>query len=121
MVTLNQAENAILKELLATLESLLLERERKLPDSFSIDCMKNLHEQYVKRIKEERITILQIRPHNERGAGRKHRATSEQREYIISLSYQGISQNKIAGIISNQTGEKWNRTTIRNIIIVAKN
>jgi len=54
---------------------------------------------------KEKISVF-----NERGARRKHRATPEQREHIISLSYQGVSQNKIADIMTNQTGEKWNKT-----------
>ena len=85
--------------------------------------MKKFHEGYDKEIDklEKEIATLKTRTHNERGAGRKHRATPEQREYIISLSTQGVSQNKIAGIMTNQTGAKWNKTTIRNIIITAKN
>ena len=144
-----QAKNEVLESRIAVLEfnislndKLLSEREAKIRElenkiellnieikehenrqDFSSHHVKKFHEDYDKEIDklEKEISTLKTRPHNERGAGRKHRATPEQREYIISLSAQGVSQNKIAGIMMNQTGAKWNKTTIRNIIISAKN
>lgn len=68
----------------------------------------------------EQITATPIRPHNERNAGRKHKATSEQVQYILSLFSEGHSQVKIAKILSEQSGDKWNKSTVRNIIISAK-
>ena len=92
-------------------------------DTFSSHQVKKLHQQYNDYISEleEKIYSSQTHPHNERGAGRKYKATSEQRDYIVSLFSQGISQNKIARMMTEQTGGKWNKTTIRNIIISAKN
>ena len=73
----------------------------------------------IQALKEE-IAALQTRPHNERNAGRKRKATPEQIEYILSLSADGHSQVKIAKILTEQTGGKWNKSTVRNIIISAK-
>lgn len=62
----------------------------------------------------------QICTHNERGAGRKRKATQEQVNYILSLHADGCSQMKIAKILTEQSGGKWNKSTVRNIIIAAK-
>jgi hypothetical protein len=111
-----QAENAVLKEKNISLET-------RLSDSFSSHKVKKVCKLYDDRIAklEEELAALQNRPHNERGAGRKHKATPEQRAYIISLCSQGISQHQIARIMTERTGGKWNKTTVRNIIIAAKN
>jgi predicted nucleic acid-binding Zn-ribbon protein len=69
---------------------------------------------------EEENASLKTRPHNERGAGRKYKATPEQREQILLLSSQGINHNQIARMMTEQTGGKWNKTTIRNIVISAR-
>jgi uncharacterized coiled-coil protein SlyX len=58
---------------------------------------------------------LKIRPHNERNAGRKSRATPEQKAEIISLRQSGNGYKRIAQIMSEKTGSAWNKTTIRNI------
>ena len=111
-----QTENAELQEKIAALEE-------RLSDSISSHQVKKIRDIYNKYLDEleEEIAALKNRPHNERGAGRKHKATPEQREYIISLFSQGISQNKIARMMTEQTGGTWNKTTIRNIIIAGKN
>ena len=139
-----QAENAELKDKIILLEARLSARDKKLSecndtieqlnaeikkykvqltDTFSSHQVKNLQQQFNKYISEleNEIAALKNRPHNERGAGRKHKATSEQRNYILSLFEQGISQYKIARMMTEQTGGKWNKTTVRNIIIAANN
>ena len=92
----------------------------KIYSSHQVKRICQLYNDYISELEEE-IAALQTRPHNERGAGRKHKATPEQREYIISLFSQGISQNKIARMMTEQTGSQWNKTTIRNMIIAEKN
>jgi predicted nucleic acid-binding Zn-ribbon protein len=111
-----QAENAELKEKITSLET-------RLSDSFSSHKVKKVCQLYDDQIAkfEEEIAALQNRPHNERGAGRKHKATPEQRDYIVSLFSQGVSQHQIARMMTERTGGKWNKTTVRNIIIAAKN
>ena len=108
------------------IEKLSAEVERfnsKRLKNISSHQVENACQNYINKISklEKEIDALQNRPHNERGAGRKHKATPEQSDYIISLFSQGISQNKIAKIMTEQTGDKWNKTTIRNIIIRSKN
>lgn len=91
------------------------------PNLFFHD-MENLRQQHAIEIAklEQKISALQIRPHNERGAGRKPKATSTQRDFILSLFAQGVSQVKIAKILTEQSGDKWNKSTVRNIILRAK-
>ena len=119
------AKNKILSENKIELEKLTAELEKcktELSNSFPshrVEKVRQYYDDYISKL-EKQVTILQTRPHNERGAGRKHKATQEQREYIISLFSQGISQNRIARIMTEQTGDKWNKTTIRNIVIAAR-
>ena len=111
-----QAENAEFEDKVAELEA-------RLSNSLSSAHVKMMYQKfndYITELEEE-IAVLKNRPHNERGAGRKHKATPEQREHIISLFSSGISQNKIARMMTEQTGDQWNKTTIRNIIIAGKN
>jgi len=138
-----QAENTALKDKIATLEvrlsarntalseyknkveeleELIEDYQHKLSNSYSSHKVKQVRQGYEEHISalEKEIDTLQNRPHNERGAGRKHKATPAQTDYILSLFSQGISQNKIAQMMTEQTGGKWNKTTIRNIIIRAK-
>ena len=116
-ITLIEA-NHIIEKLSAEVERFKSKRSKNL----SSHQVENTHQNYINKIAEleKEIETLKIRPHNERGAGRKHKATPEQSDYIISLFSQGISQNKIAKMMTEQTGGKWNKTTIRNIIIRAK-
>jgi len=91
-------------------------------DKISFHEVEKIRREYLSKISalEEQRSALRIRPHNERGAGRKYKATPEQVEYILSLSADGHSQVKIAKILTEQSGEKWNKSTVRNIIISAK-
>lgn len=91
------------------------------PNLFSheIESLRQQHSLEIAKL-EQKITALQIRPHNERGAGRKQKATPEQRDFILSLFSQGVSQVKIAKILAEQSGEKWNKSTVRNIILSVK-
>ena len=118
-----QAENMELKNKIVHLKNEIMKYESRLAKYISPEHFKK-HFQSLSNYAtdlEEQIAALETRPHNERGAGRKHKATSEQREHILSLFSSGVSQNKIARIITEQTGEKWNKTTVRNIIIASKN
>ena len=91
--------------------------------SHQVKKLCQLYNDYITELEEEIAVLksnLPYRPHNERGAGRKHKATTEQRKYILSLYEQGVSQHQIARMMTERTGGKWNKTTIRNIIIAAK-
>jgi chromosome segregation ATPase len=119
------ARDTALREYRDMVEKLTAEVEgykTKMTKNYASRQIKNLQQHYdhsIDKLQEE-IVALKIRPHNERGAGRKHKATPEQRDYIVSLFSSGISQNKIARMMSEQTNDKWNKTTIRNIIISSK-
>ena len=92
--------------------------------SYSSHTVKRIcleYEKYIAELEEEIATIKANRSHNERGAGRKPKATPEQREHILSLASQGISHYQIARMITAQTSDKWNKTTIRNMIIASEN
>lgn len=146
-----QAENNQLKDKIATLEVRLSAKDKAIVEMRSqIDEMTTQNEEYaatidklkiaasnkisfheVEKIRQEylskisalesRLSATQIRPYNERGAGRKRRATPEQVEQILSLSADGYSQVKIARILTEQTGDNWNKSTVRNIILTANN
>ena len=91
--------------------------------SYSSHTVKRIcleYEKYIAELEDEIEAIRANRLHNERGAGRKPKATPEQREYILSLASQGISHYQIARIMTKQTGGKWNKTTIRNMVIASK-
>jgi chromosome segregation ATPase len=119
------ARDTALREYRDMVEKLTAEIEgykTKMTKNYASRQIKNLQQQYdhsIDKLQGE-IASLKIRPHNERGAGRRHKATREQRDYIIALFSSGINQNKIARIMSEQTNDKWNKTTIRNIIISSK-
>jgi uncharacterized coiled-coil protein SlyX len=110
---------AEVKELKNRLENMLSEERIKQVCDFYGEQISELNDA-VSKLEEENAS-LKTRPHNERGAGRKHKATPEQREQILLLSSQGINHNRIARMMTEQTGGKWNKTTIRNIVIAAKN
>ena len=67
------------------------------------------------------LATVSARPHNERGAGRKYRATPEQRALILSLKNDGLGYGSIASILSERYGTAWNKTTIRNTVLAEKN
>ena len=106
------------EEYTATIDKLEIAASNKI----SFHEVEKIRREYLSKISalEEQRSALRIRPHNERGAGRKYKATPEQVEYILSLSADGHSQVKIAEILTGQTGNKWNKSTVRNIIISAK-
>ena len=117
-----QAENAELRDKIVHLENEIEKYKSRLAKYISPEKFKK-HFQSLSNYAtdlEEQIAILETRPHNERGAGRKHKATPEQREHILSLFSSGVSHNKIARMMTEQTGGKWNKTTVRNIIIASK-
>ena len=112
----------MVEELEKQIEHLKTENKKyklQLSDSFSSHKVKNVCQLYDEQIAkfEEEIAALQIRPHNERGAGRKRKATPAQTEMILSLVNQGKSYYSIAKILSTEYNEPWNRTTIRNLVI----
>lgn len=108
------------------IDVLEVELEKRSRDNLEQSFLHQLGELKAKHSTEtatlhQKICDLQIHPHNERGAGRKEKATPERKELIIKLFSKGISQNKIARILTEQSGEKWNKTTVRNIIIAKQN
>ena len=68
-----------------------------------------------------RLAAASVRPHNERGAGRKQRATPEQAALIHSLRMNGGSYGSIAHALTKQFGGEWNKTTVRNNFMAGKN
>ena len=106
------------EEYTATIDKLEIAASNKI----SFHEIEKIRREYLSKISalEQQIAALRIRPHNERGAGRKSKATPKQVEYSLSLSADGHSQIKIAEILTGQTGDKWNKSTVRNIIISAK-
>lgn len=145
-----QAENEKLKDKIALLEVRLSAKNKAIVEMRSqIDEMKTQNEEYtaaidklkiaasnkisfheVEKIRQEylskisalenRLSATQIRPHNERNAGRKRKAKPEQALQILSLHADGLSHVKIAKILTEQSGDKWNKSTVRNIIIAGK-
>jgi len=92
------------------------------------------HEQQIGKLKEiirekdaeiadlkSRLVEKCIRPCNERGAGRKRKATSEQVQLILSLKMEGKSYRHIASVLSAKYGGNWNKSTVRNAHLSAKN
>jgi len=69
----------------------------------------------------QQIPTINTRPHNERGAGRKYRATPEQRALILSLKKDGVGYGGIARILSERYGAAWNKTTVRNTVLAERN
>lgn len=78
------------------------------------------YNQLIERL-EKAEYIAKNRLHNERGAGRKPKATEEQGSYILKLYADGHNFNQIAKIMTEKTGSKWNRVTVRNIVIAKNN
>jgi len=117
------SENRIaIDELEKQIELLNIEIEKykfKLANSFSshqVNKVRQYYDNYISEIESE-IAALQNRPHNERGAGRKRKATPEQIEMILSLVNQGKSYYAIAKILSDEYNERWNKTTVRNTVL----
>lgn len=54
--------------------------------------------------------------HNERGAGRKKKATDRVILRVLELHKTGLSQENISRLISNELGIKISRTTVGEIV-----
>lgn len=63
-----------------------------------------------------KIKNQQKKPHNERGAGRKRRATKEVIQRVIELREEGLSQQNIVHIVSDELGISISRTTVSEIV-----
>jgi len=59
---------------------------------------------------------VELRIHNERGAGRKRVATVEIAALVLEMSSEGLSQSRIAGKLSEETGVRIGRTTVSEIV-----
>ena len=67
------------------------------------------------------LTAASIRPHNERVAGRKRKATPEQARLILLLKNHGESYAQIARTLTGLFGGDWNKYTVRNTHLSLKN
>jgi len=67
------------------------------------------------------LTAASIRPHNERVAGRKRKATQEQARMILLLKNEGKSYAQIARTLIDLFGGDWNRFTVRNTHLSVNN
>ncbi len=73
----------------------------------------------VQREYETNLTVIinqQKKPHNERGAGRKRKATKEVIQRVIALRKEGLSQQNIALAVSDELGIAISRTTVGEIV-----
>jgi len=111
-----QHENNALHDKITSLEA-------RLANSFPSHKVKEVCQEFNNYIDtlESELSALKNRPRNERGAGRKRKATSEQVALILSLSDEGKSHSAIAKILSTEYNEPWNKTTVRNVVLAAKN
>lgn len=62
------------------------------------------------------IKNQQQRLHNERGAGRKRKATKEVVQRVLALREEGLSQQNIAHAVSEELGVTISRTTVGEIV-----
>ena len=132
-----QQENTTAKDKIASLETRIAtlrkentrqnaeieELKAKLKNSFPSHQVRKVTQDLNNQIivLEDQLVEFQNRPHNERGAGRKNRATPEQVAYILALSREGKSYNAIAKMLSAEYDTPWNKTTVRNIVLAARN
>ena len=133
-----QVENRRLADRINTLEVLSSNRAKSIGEmrtarqnaeekiEFQNQQIKSLEEIIRKKDSEidnlkRQLAAAHIHPHNERGAGRKRKATPEQTAIILSLRMEGKSYDQIARILNERFGEDWNKTTVRNTHIAAKN
>jgi septal ring factor EnvC (AmiA/AmiB activator) len=54
--------------------------------------------------------------HNERGAGRKPRATPQIIETLLNFKGQGFSLKQMDGELAVQTGQPWSKSTVAHIL-----
>lgn len=62
------------------------------------------------------IKNQQKKSHNERGAGRKRKATKEVVQRVMALREEGLSQQAIALTVSDELGISISRTTVGEIV-----
>ena len=82
------------------------------------------HERLIRLLKEQnsglRKTIENLRnqprQHNERGAGRKSRITSEHVDFVKQEKKNGRSLSEIARLLSEQGDRSWSKSTIKYIL-----
>jgi hypothetical protein len=74
-------------------------------------ALANLRQEY-----ERKLSGMKPRVHNERGGGRKRVASKEVVDKAIALYSEGLTQLKIAEILSEEYGIKIGRTTIGDIV-----
>ena len=93
----------------------LNERLKKfMPREAHEKAMALLTQQYENRLSE--IKNSQSKTHNERGAGRKKKATNEVIARVLQLKSEGISQANIASTVSAEFGLAISRTTVGEIV-----
>lgn len=62
------------------------------------------------------INNQQIRQHNERGAGRKKKATKQVIQRVLELRTEGLSQANISKAVEAELGVTISRTTVGEIV-----
>lgn len=110
-----------------------LDREKEYTTRLNrqIDCLRDQlrntislaeHEKLLAAVKgdyDAKLTEIKIqhqKPHNERGAGRKRKATKEMMERVKALHVKGLSQQNIAQAVSDELGISISRTTVGEIV-----
>lgn len=80
------------------------------------------HERFLAATQRKYETVLteiknqHKKPHNERGAGRKRKATKEVIQRVMVLREKGLSQQNIAHAVSYELGITISRTTVGEIV-----
>ncbi len=78
------------------------------------DILARMHRQHEMELTE--IKKQQKPKHNERGAGRKKKATDQVILRVLELHKTGLSQENISRLISSELGIKISRTTVGEIV-----
>lgn len=63
-----------------------------------------------------KINNRQLKKHNERGAGRRKKATNQVVLRVLELRQEGLSQQKISKVILEELGIAISRTTVGEIV-----
>ena len=75
-------------------------------------------QEYEEQIEQltSKLSVLENPAHNERGAGRKSKATEENVSEILRLRDEGLSYSQIAGILTENNGEYISKSTVAKIV-----
>lgn len=118
--TMEQLQTALDREL--EYSASLNKKIDRLRDQLKNSISKAEHEKILVRMQQKyelemsEIKIRQSQGRNERGAGRKKKATDEVIARVLVLKADGLSQKKIAQTVSDELGITISRTTVGEIV-----